>query len=176
VHQEGAKNEWKRTAKPQSLHCVHRSDDLSLSLCEKDGRLMKKLFIVMLLLGTGSIGLLTACSADAGDPQEIVNGYLEAFMADDLDKAMSYFADDAVFNAVNVDSEYAGQERISRYVKFKMDQVTGMETRNFNVDGNQVTWEASQERVSTPIEISYSAIVEDGKISYLETNLILNDG
>ena len=96
-------------------------------------------------------------------------------MADDLDKAVSYFAEDAVFNAVNVDSEYVGQERISNYVQFKMKQITGMETRNLVVDGSQVTWEASQERTTTPIEISYSAIVEDGKISYLETNLIIND-
>jgi hypothetical protein len=133
---------------------------------------MKKLFILLLLL---CVILLTACSPTGGDPQEVVDGYMEAFMADDLDKAMSYFADDAVFNAVNVDSVYGGQERISNYVQAKMKQVTGIELRNFVVDGNQVTWEASQERVSTPIEISYSATIEDGKIAYLETNLILSD-
>jgi len=137
---------------------------------------MKKLLTLSLLPVLLLTSLITACSPSGGDPQEVVDGYMEAFMADDLDNAMSYFAEDAVFNAVNVDSEYVGRERISGYVQFKMGQVTGMETRNFSVNGNQVTWEASQERVSTPIEIGYSAIVEDGKISYLETNLILNGG
>jgi len=138
---------------------------------------MRKLFILLLLLCLSTVLFLTACTSIGGEtnPEEVVDGYMEAFMADDLEKAMSYFAKDAVFHAVNVDSEYVGQERISNYVQFKMKQITGMETRNFVVDGNTVTWEASQERTTTPIEISYSAIVEDGKIAYLETNLILND-
>jgi hypothetical protein len=135
---------------------------------------MKKLIVLTLLLISGSFLLLTACSPAGADPQAVVDGYMEAFMADDLDKAMSYFADDAVFNAVNVDSEYVGQERISNYVQFKMKQITGMELRNLAVDGNTVTWEASQDRTTTPIEIAYSAIIEDGKIAYLETNLILD--
>lgn len=134
---------------------------------------MPKLFRY-LLLSLIMIFLLPACSSEA-NPEEVVNGFLEAFKADDLEGAISYFADDAEFNAVNVDSVYAGKEDISNYIEFRMRDIVDMETKNFTVDGNQVTWEAALERRSSPTEISYSAIVEGGKISYLETNQILDN-
>ena len=134
---------------------------------------MKKL-IISILLCLGFVSLLSGCTSEK-DPEAVVNEFIEAFMADDLDGAMTYFADDALFNAVNVDSEYKGKEEISNYIEFRMRDIIDMETRNFSLDGNQVTWEASLERRSSPTEISYSAIVEAGKISYLETSQIIND-
>ena len=136
---------------------------------------MKKLSILMLLC-LGFVFLLAACTSSQGaNPEEVVNGFLEAFMADDLDRAMSYFADDAVFNAVNAQHESRGKEDVRDHIEFLMSQVIDMETRNFSLDGNQVTWEASLERTSTPTDLSFLAIIEAGKITYLETNRIAND-
>ena len=61
---------------------------------------MKKL-IISILLCLSFVSLLSGCASGA-NPEEVVNGFLEAFMADDLDGAMSYFADDAVYNAQTV--------------------------------------------------------------------------
>ena len=136
---------------------------------------MRKLF-VLLLLCLGLVFLLAACTSNAGtNPEEVVDGFLEAFIADDLDGAMSYFADDAVYNAVNVDEVMTGKEDVSGYIQFRMRDIVGMETRNFSVDGNQVTWEAALERTSSPTEISYIATVEGGKISYIESDQIMSD-
>ena len=137
---------------------------------------MKKQFI-LLILCLGLVFLLAACTSNAEEtnPEEVVNGFLEAFMADDLDRAISYFADDAVYNAVNVDEVMTGKEDVSDYIEFRMRDIVGMETRNLSVDGSQVTWEASLERRSSPTEISYSATVEGGKISYLESDQIISD-
>ena len=135
---------------------------------------MSKLIIIVSLC-LAFVSLLPGCSQVEANPQEVVNEFLEAFMADDLDGTMSYFADDAVFNALNANEEFSDKEELRGYIDFLMRQVIDMETRNFSLDGDQVTWEASLERRSTPTEISYSAIVEAGKISYLQTALIVND-
>ncbi len=134
-----------------------------------------KLFVIVLLC-LGLIFLLPACTSNQGaNPEEVVNGFLEAFMADDLDRVTSYFTEDAVFNAVNAAQESIGKEEVINHIDFLMRQVIDMETRNFSVDGNQVTWEASLERTSTPTDLSFLAIIEAGKITYLETNRIAND-
>ncbi len=136
---------------------------------------MKKRFKVAFLCLV-FVSLLPACSSNqAANPEEVVNGFLQAFVADDLDGAMSHFTDDVVFNAVNAQEEFRGKEDVRGYIEFLMRSVIDMETRNFSFEGNQVTWEASLERTSTPAEISYTAMVEAGKISYLETNRIAND-
>ena len=123
----------------------------------------------------GLVTLLFACSQEDQNPEEVVNGFLEALIADDIDEAMSYFKDDVVFNAINVNEEFRGKEEVRDYIEFLMRSVIDMETRNFSVDGNQATWEASLERTSTPTELSFKATVEAGEISFIETALNAND-
>jgi hypothetical protein len=131
------------------------------------------LFLVMLVL-TGTL-VLAACNDDndgsgssrAADPAEVVEGYVAAYNAQDIDRVMAFFADNAVI--IN------GTERIEGAEAIRAEELGGFEVHapggeaysisNLVVTDNAVTWDhLFKGTAHTCVGTGDEAVVEDGKI------------
>ncbi|GMV33642.1 MAG: nuclear transport factor 2 family protein [Anaerolineales bacterium] len=86
---------------------------------------------------------LAACggggAAEADSPEiAVVQASVAAWNAEDLEAALSHYADDAV--VVNLLGTYAGKKKIRSLFESAIDEFT-MDCRNFKVSGNTVSYE-----------------------------------
>ena len=133
---------------------------------------MKQLTIVVIAVLT----LLVACQSGGGgsdqptDPAAVMDAYTAAINAHDVEKALSYVADDAVYDRSV--GGFNGKEEVRGFIE-------GLFARNVQVeligertvDGERVTWQSrvmidDPENPGTRLEIinNSESIVRDGKI------------
>ncbi|MDC3402458.1 nuclear transport factor 2 family protein [bacterium] len=135
---------------------------------------MKRVLLLVMLVVTGAL-VLAACNDDndgsgssrAADPVEVVEGYVAAYNAQDIDAVMAFFAEDAVI----VD----GTERIEGAEAIRAEELGAFEFHapggeaysisNVVVTDNAVTWDRLFEGIAhTCVGTGDEAVVEDGKI------------
>ena len=110
----------------------------------------------------------------ARDPVAVIQAFDAAWNAGDLEKAMAFFADDAVVTQLPPPPDggvYRGKEQIRRWAE---PQIPGfhVDSRDRQASGETVTWTAQvifdllrQMGFSQPVEARCEAVVCDGKIA-----------
>ncbi len=126
---------------------------------------MKKLIPLLLITA-----LLTACGPA---PQEVINSWQEAMNAGDMDKALSYLAEDAVVTivpAMEGDGVYNGHAEIRGWYEPLLASKGVTTLSNCKGDGETVTCldtyadEGLKSMGVDFIEGEFIAVVSDGKI------------
>ncbi|GMV33640.1 MAG: nuclear transport factor 2 family protein [Chloroflexi bacterium CFX1] len=111
---------------------------------------------------------LAACGGGGAAPADspeiaVIEGIEAAWNAEDLDKVMSYYTDDAVSS--NSLGKYTGKDAI-RTEWEKWINVFTMDCRNYSQNGNTLTYECfleAREGTNTTLEY-YETVIENGKI------------
>jgi hypothetical protein len=135
---------------------------------------MKRTRVMVMLALTATL-VLAACSGNddgsrssgASDPAEVVKGYVAAYYAQDIDRVMRFFAEDAVL----ID----GAERIEGTEEIQAEELGGFPLHapggeaysisNLAVTGNTATWDNRFEGIAhTCLGTGNEAVVEGGKI------------
>ena len=112
-------------------------------------------------------------SANASDAAAVVEGYVAAYNAQDIDRVMTFFADDAVI--VGAADRFGGAERIEGAAAIRASERVGFSVHapggeaysisNLVVTGNTVTWDhLFRGTAHTCIGTGNEAVVEEGKI------------
>ncbi len=128
-------------------------------------------FVVMLILAGTSV--IAACSGDGSafsrdsDPEQVVEGYIAAYNAQDIDRVMAFFAQDALF--INGKERFEGAEaiRAEELLKFSVHAPGGeaYSISNLVVADNAVTWDhVFRGSAHTCVGTGNEVVVEDGKI------------
>ncbi len=131
---------------------------------------MKKLLITIMVLMV-LLALPLALNAQESDPANVVTDHLIPFKAGDLEGALAYYADDAVYRLEFMDETYAGADEILAWWEELQEQHFDIEVEVVNVDGNKVTtrtktWmDFTREMGIAPLEATEVYVVEDGKIT-----------
>jgi hypothetical protein len=103
---------------------------------------MKTYRISLIVLAFGLI--LSACGGGAAEADSlevaVVKASVTAWNAEDLETALSYYADDAV--VVNLLGTFTGKEKIRSLFESAIDEFT-MDCRNYKVSGNTVSYECA---------------------------------
>jgi len=138
-----------------------------------DHDLMKRLLFPLAPMLTAGL-VLAGCSGDDGsgssgalDPAEVVEGYVAAYNAQDIDRVMTFFADDAVIVEGAERIEGAEAIRAGELAKFEVHAPGGeaYSVSNLVVTGDTVTWDhLFQGTAHTCVGTGDEAVVEDGKI------------
>ena len=128
---------------------------------------MNRLLVVLLIVVTT---LLTACQSGGGssqptDPAAVMDAYTAAINAHDVEGALSYVADNAVYHRPAGD--FNGKEEVRGFIE-------GLVARNVKVeligertvDGERVSWQShvTLENPAQEITNNSESIVRDGKI------------
>jgi limonene-1,2-epoxide hydrolase len=126
----------------------------------------KQLILIVIIIGL----MLSGCGTAAPqDPTAVVQAYYAAINEGNVDKAMTYIADEAVF-VIPPFAKYTGREDIKAY----LTRLTGgqqkvkFELSNFSADGGRVTYsfviyQGSEQFASGDDGLT---IVENGKITF----------
>ena len=135
---------------------------------------MKRARVLVMLVLTGAL-VLAACSGNddgsrssgASDPAEVVEGYVAAYNAQDIDRVMAFFAEDAVI--INGAEQFEGAEAIRKEELggFILHAPGGAaySVSNLVVADNVVTWDRLFKGTAhTCVGTGDKAVVEDGKI------------
>ena len=133
---------------------------------------LRRLLFLVMLGGTGVL-VVAACGDDgsgssrAGAPGEVVQAYVAAYNAQDIDGVMALFAEDAVI--VEGDERIEGAEaiRAGEVAKFEVHAPGGeaYSISNLIVTDNTVTWDhLFKGTAHTCVGTGDEAVVEDGKI------------
>ena len=134
---------------------------------------MKRLLFLVMLVLTGTL-VLAACSDDDGsgssgasDPAEVVEAYVAAYNAQDIDRVMAFFAEDAV--KIDGAEQIDGAEaiRAGELAEFEVHAPGGeaYSISNLVVTDNTVTWDhVFKGDAHTCVGTGNEAVVEDGKI------------
>ena len=135
---------------------------------------MKQVLSLVMLVLAGTL-VLAGCSDDndgsgssgTSDPAEVVEGYVAAYNAQDIDRVMAFFAEDAVI--------IEGAERIEGTEAIRAGQLGEFEVHapggeaysisNLVVTDNVATWDRLFRGIAhTCVGTGDEALVEDGKI------------
>jgi hypothetical protein len=108
--------------------------------------------------------VLTACgpaSTSATEPIGVLQGYLNGLNAENLDQAMSFVADQAVFiSGVN---RYAGSAEIRATLQSAINDGVTIHARDFSEDNGRVLYKAH-------------IFVRDGEVDMVKALTIIRDG
>jgi len=110
--------------------------------------------------------VLTACGAPAAaDPVTVVENYYDALTASDLEKAMSFFADDAVY--LDQMARISGKEDIRAWLQGLIDTGQSYEVSDLTNTNGRLEYKI---KVSVNDRQVYSGlavtVVKDGKIIF----------
>ena len=114
-----------------------------------DHDVLKRLLFPLTPLLTAAL-VLAACSDGDGsgssgdlDPAEVVEGYVSAYNAQDIDRVMTFFADDAVIIEGAEGIEGAAAIRAGELAKFEVHAPGGeaYSISNLVVTGDTATWD-----------------------------------
>jgi limonene-1,2-epoxide hydrolase len=125
------------------------------------------------VLTVAVISLLIACQSttpEPMDPTRVIDEYIAAINAHDVEKALQFVAEDAVYSPEG--NQIKGKEEIRQFIEDNLAQLVSVErVGEYKVDGERVSW---TERGlfknpfpgGTPIEVvtDLEAIVQNGKI------------
>jgi uncharacterized protein (TIGR02246 family) len=122
------------------------------------------LLVVLVLL----LALPVALHAQETDPEAVVTAVFEAMNAGDVETALSYYADDAVFDVVPF-STHTGKEEIRAYFEEAAALNAATEYENLQVEGDTVTmtaWYTDDDlrAIGLNLEGIEEITVQDGKI------------
>ena len=125
--------------------------------------------------------LVSACGGDddgsdsarASDAAAVVEGYVAAYNAQDIERVMTFFADDAVI--LDDAQRDGGAERIEGAMAIRASELEGFSVHapggeaysisNLVVTGNKVTWDhLFRGTAHTCVGTGNEAVVENGKI------------
>ena len=129
----------------------------------------KSLFTTMVLMVL--LALPLALNAQETDPAKVVTDHLIPFKAGDLEGALAYYADDAIYRIEFMDETYTGADEILAWWEGLQEQHFDIEVEVVDVDGNKVTthtktWiDFTREMGIAPLEATEVYVVEDGKIT-----------
>lgn len=109
--------------------------------------------------------LLAACAPAAAAPADIVQRYYEAVNAQQLDTAMSYIADDAVF--VNPIGVFSGKDSVRESLQIVMDEGITFELSNFRDTNSRVVYDYQVFVNGDQVETGTDGltVVREGKIT-----------
>jgi LPXTG-motif cell wall-anchored protein len=130
---------------------------------------MKK-FLITIMVFAVIFTLPLALYAQETDPAKVVTDHVAAFKTGDLDAALAYYADDAVYHLDFMDETYTGKDEIRAWWDDLATQNFDLEVEVLEVEGNAVTthtktWvDFTRELGIAPLEATEVYIVEDGKI------------
>ena len=124
-----------------------------------------------MLLAVSTIGLLLllpSCGGGAGsatDPAAVIKGFDAAQNAKNIDTAMTFVADDAVFNTPT--GNFTGKDQVRKWVEDQVKSNDKVESFDFQVTGEKVMWKTNIFRggSTSPVFVaSNDATVQAGKI------------
>ena len=130
---------------------------------------MKKLLMIMVALVI-ILALPLMLNAQEADPAKVVTDHVEVFKTGDLDAALTYFADDAVYRLEFMDETYTGKDEIRAWWDDLAAQNFDIEIEVVKVEEDTVTtntktWvDFTRELGIAPLEATEVYIVQDGKI------------
>jgi limonene-1,2-epoxide hydrolase len=136
----------------------------------EEGMNHRRIVIAALLAATVSL-LIAACgggSSASSDPVEVTKRYYAALSAQDVDKALSYFADDAVAANANGDY-YRGKSEIRTLLEGDVIEVhLSFELKNFRAKDGRVVYDFKVKQGGQLVEQGTNGltIVKDGKITF----------
>jgi hypothetical protein len=117
-------------------------------------------------------------STEAITPNEavaLVNALNDACNADDVDRALAFFADDAVVKTLppppSGQAVWTGTEQVRAFLQWQADEHFHVASRNIQVTGNTITWDSTGAMDSfrrmglESIEVAVEAVVQAGKIT-----------
>ena len=117
-------------------------------------------------------------STEAITPNEavaLVNALNDACNADDVDRALAFFADDAVVKTLppppSGQAVWTGTEQVRAFLQWQADEHFQVASRNIQVTGNTITWDSTGAMDSfrrmglESIEVAVEAVVQAGKIT-----------
>ena len=130
----------------------------------------KPVLSILITLLLTSASLLSACAPSAAsapsDPLTIVQLYYDALQAKDLDKAMTYAADNVI--ASDATGYYYGKEEVTAAIKRGWAAGDVIEESDFKAAGNRVTSCYKYYQNETLVDQNCNAVthVRDGKIIF----------
>jgi hypothetical protein len=127
----------------------------------------------LILLTVAVISLLVACQSTTPepiDPTTVVDEYIAAINAHDVEKALQFVAEDAVYSPEG--NQIKGKEEIRQFIEDNLAQLVSVErVGEYKVDGERVSWTEhglfkNPFPGGTPIGVvtDLEAIVQNGKI------------
>jgi hypothetical protein len=130
----------------------------------------------LILLTVVVISLLVACQSTTPepiDPTSVIDAYIAAINAHDVEKALQFVANDAVYSPQG--NQIKGKSEIRKFIEDNMTQLIRVErVGEYKVDGERVSWTEhglfkNPFPGGTPIEVvtDLEAIVQNGKITTL---------
>jgi limonene-1,2-epoxide hydrolase len=132
---------------------------------------MNRNLIVLTFIG---ITLLVACQpaapATAVDPTTVIDQYIAAINAHDVEAALQFVSNDAVFSPEG--NQIKGKSEIKKFIEDNLAQLVSVKrVGEFKIDGEKVSWtERGQFRNPFPggkvmeVVTNLEAIVRNGKI------------
>jgi hypothetical protein len=123
---------------------------------------MKRLLFIswMMLL----LLVLAACSPAATptpEPISVLQGYLNGLNAGDIDKALAFIADDAVF--IDTGGKHTGQAKIRATLRSWLNDGLTIHARDFSEENGRVVYKAH-------------FFIRDGEVDMLKALTIVKDG
>jgi ketosteroid isomerase-like protein len=130
---------------------------------EMKARMLFLTVLVVLLV------LPSAIYAQETDPEAVATAFFEAFNAGDVESAVAYYADDAVWHIVPFHEPYTGEEEIRTACEAMVAKHAVVEYEILQVEGDTVAlrnWYAddSVRALGLKLEATQEIIVRDGKI------------
>ena len=105
----------------------------------------------------------------------LVNALNDACNADDVERALAFFADDAVVKTLppppSGQAIWTGTQQVRAWLQWQADEHFHVASRNIQVTGNTVTWDSTValdtfRRIGLDgVEVAVEAVVQDGKIT-----------
>jgi ketosteroid isomerase-like protein len=118
-----------------------------------------------------------SAASETHDPVAVVKAFDAASNAGDIERVMAFFADDAVLKDPMEPKVHTGKQQIREWFEPQM-QHFHVESRNHQVSGDTVAWEATltgeavREMGSDAIEQTAEAIVRGGKITSFALTIV----
>jgi len=118
---------------------------------------------VVLILGMLLTLQASACASNrpVTEPVEVVEAFNDEMNAGDLDAAMNFIAEDAVFKIVQT---FSGKSEIRDMLQEEIDNGMQAEIIDIRAEGDRVFWTLLVDFGAGKDEWSYDGIVQDGLI------------
>ncbi len=122
---------------------------------------MKSATIVLMFMLVIAVGSACASTQPITEPGLVIEAMYEALNEDDIDGAMAFLSDDALFVTGTV---YRGKAQIREFVQGLADHQARYEVIDLQVKGEEVAWTLIGTMDVRSFERPIQAEVQDGKI------------
>jgi len=122
---------------------------------------MKPAAFVLMLMLVPVLGSACAPAQPITEPDLVIITMYEALNKDDIDGAMAFIADDALFVTATV---FRGKDGIREFMQGLSDHQARYEVIDLQVEGEEVTWTLKGTMDVKSFERPIRAEIQDGKI------------